>query len=135
MCWTGKPSASKTIQLCRAVLELRELNRAEYFYGDELWFEFDAYGYLQKINPNPTIVVDPANYFVGLKNLIPFPAHLKPRQSREKVRELKKERGQFLAISEIAKTGNTSVRINNVRYDGYDAIKKRLDEINGQLAL
>ena len=38
-------------------------------------------------------------------------------------------------FSRAAKTGYIFVKINNVRYDGYDAIKKRLDEINGQLAL
>ena len=136
----GKSRASKTIHLCSAVLRLRELNRKEYFYGDKIGFDFDQYGYLKKINPNPTTDIDPANYFVGLKNLHPFPAHLKPLYPRKKVRELKKEQSVFLlsskaaASSEAAKTG-TFVSINNITYHGYDAIKKRLDEITAQLSL
>ena len=131
----SKRSASKTIRLCRAVLELRELNCADYFYGDEIEWEFDVYSHLQKINPNPTIEVDPANYFVGLRNLLPLPAHLKPYYSRKKVLELKKERSQFLWFSKVFKDGYHTIRINGIMYESYAAIKKRLDELTAQLAL
>ena len=67
---------------------------------------------------------------------IAHPEMVRASLSKNKSSNLDEERKMFAVFSGIAKNNQkTSVTINNVRYDGDDAIKKRLDEINRQLAL